>query len=491
MNQNMSMTNEARNDGIGAALQAAEAAAKTGKGTAQAISWKGIDIVLPVASVDLDLVLLNPHSHRISAQLQSLPKDKQSIVASDPYGTEAQETITKLLRDTAGYDRIKNALANDGQQDPGVLTTSGVLVNANTRAVALRELRQKYVKVLVLPQDATSKEITDIELRLQMEQEVKQPYSFTSSLLFIEDLINSGNYTTLEVGQALRTDLTDSRVDKKKATELVELELRLLGLIREVLCASDGALNFLYFDDKRQALLEIDQDYQKLKNTKPEEAARIRDAQLASLIAGVDYRKLREVDSKLLDNYVLPALRENSNLAPHVDALLTSAGRSESAPDGLDLLDDDQAPDSGPSLSGLYTLLAKSRLDDNVTLPVTDGQPVELSRRAVAAGLHGALMTAIENKQRDSRRLDDLTAPMVHLKEATRSLDKATSAYADARQRSGFNRGAFTLALQEYRRAVAEFVTTTGSHGTTRPTSGASTVPGAQGCGDDLHDAGA
>jgi hypothetical protein len=155
------------------------------------------------------------------------------------------------------------------------------------------------------------------------------------------------------------------------------------------------------------------------------------------------------------------------------------------------LLDDDQAPDSGPSLSGLYTLLAKSRLDDNVTLPVTDGQPVELSRRAVAAGLHGALMTAIENKQRDSRRLDDLTAPMVHLKEATRSLDKATSAYADARQRSGFNRGAFTLALQEYHRAVAEFVTTTGSHGTTRPTSGASTVPGAQGCGDDLHDAGA
>ncbi|MCA1674816.1 MAG: hypothetical protein LC799_22365 [Actinobacteria bacterium] len=275
MGQSRIMTNETRRDGIAAAVQAAEAAAKTGKGTAQAVTWKSRELVLPVASVDLDLVVLNPHSHRISAQLQSLSKDKQDVVANDPYGPEAQETIAELLRDTAGYDRIKNALANDGQQDPGVLTTSGVLVNANTRAVALRELRQKYVRVLVLPQDATSKEITDLELRLQMEQEVKQPYSFTNSLLFIEHLINSGNYTALEVGQALRTDLTDSKGDKKKATELVERELRLLGLIREVLTASGGALNFLYFDDKQQALLEIDQDYQKLKNTKPEEAARI------------------------------------------------------------------------------------------------------------------------------------------------------------------------------------------------------------------------
>lgn len=484
-----SITTEARQHSISAAVQAAEQAAKTGNGTAQAVRWKGSELVLPVASVDLDLVLLNPHSHRISAQLQSLPRSKQNVVASDPYGAEAQETITKLLRDTTGYERIKNALANDGQQDPGVLTTAGVLVNGNTRAVALRELREKYVKVLVLPQDATSKEITDLELRLQMEQEVKQPYSFTSSLLFIEDLINSGNYNTLEVGQALRTDLTDSKADKKRATELVELELRLLGLIRDVLTASGGALNFLYFDDKRQALLEIDQDYQKVKNTKPEEAARIRDAQLAGLIAGVDYRKLREIDSTLLDNYVTTALRENNSLAPYVDALLSTSSPSESAPDGLDLLDDDQTLAGGPSLSVLYTLLAKSGPDDNVSLPVTNGVPAELSRKAVAAGLHGALMTAIENKQLDSRRLDDLTAPMVHLREATRSLDKATTAYGDVQQRAGFDRGAFALALQEYQRAAAELATVTASAGATSSTSASEPRPGAADAESD--DAGA
>lgn len=455
------VTNEARKTAIESAVAVAEKSAKEGKGTAQTVKWKNNDIVLPVASVDVDLVLLNPHSHRISAQLQSLPQNKQEEISKDPFGKSAQDAIADLLRETSGYERIKNALANDGQQDHGVLTTAGVLVNANTRVVALRELREKYVKVVVLPDDATSKEIMDLELRLQMEREVKQPYSFTSSLLFIEDLINSGNYTTVEVGQALYADLSDSKADKKKASTLVELELRLLGLIREVMTSSGGVLNFLSFDDKRQALTEIDEDYQKLKNSQPEEALRIRDAQLAGLIVGIDYRKLREIDSKLMDEYVAPALAETANLADHVDTLLADVTDSSDAPEGLDLLDEDESSNGAPSLTGLYTMLAKSQENGNVSFASASGDAVELPRKAVAADLYGALVSAIENKQRDSRRLDDLTAPMVLLKEATRSIDKARAAYVDARSSGAFSKANFMLALQEFRRAVAELETET------------------------------
>lgn len=456
-----SITTEARRDGIAAALDAAKQAAITGQGTSTNITWKGSELVLPVASVDLELVLLNPHSHRISAQLQSLPQDVQDKVAGDPYGPEAQKTIATVLRETPGYERIKLALQNDGQLDAGVVTTAGVLVNANTRAVALRELRKSYVKVVVLPQDATTKEIIDLELLLQMRQDVKQDYSFPSQALFIEDLINSASFTTLEVGRRIRSDLTESAADKKKARELVELELRLLSLMREVRTASGGLVKWTYFDDKRQALLEIDQDYQKLKNTKPEEAARVRDAQLAGVIAGVEYRKLREIDTSLLDNYVEGALRESGALGAHVDALLSATAPSTgTALGGLDVLDDDDDTNvtSGPTLTGLYTLLAQAGPEDMVALPTAAGPPVELSRKAVAAGLYGALTTAIENKQRDNRSLDDLTAPMVHLKEATRSLDKATTAYADVQQRSGFDQAAFQAVWQEYQRAAAELL---------------------------------
>lgn len=455
------ITIEARKQAIQAAVQAADGASRAGNGTSESIRWKTGQLILPVASVDVDVVLLSRDSHRIKAQLQSLPQAEQDLVESDPYGVQAQEIIARLLRETAGYERIKSAIANDGQLDAGVLTTGGVLVNANTRVVALRELRQKYVKVVVLPEDAGPKEITELELRLQMEQEVKQPYSFTSQLLFIEDLVNSGNYTTAEIGRALQPGLTNSRTDLKKAVDLVEGELRLLSLIREVLAMSGGALNLLYFDGKQQALFEIDQDYQKIKNTKPEQAARVRDAQLAGMIAEIGYRELRDVDAVLLDEYVGPALEEDVILAPHLDALLeVTASEGDSALEGLDLLGDetDDEPLKGEfSLSGIYTLLARTKPEEHITLPTEDGTVANLSREVVVTGLRGALTTAIENKKRDTRRLDRLTAPMLHLKEAAKALDSATVAYAEVSSRAGFRQTDFLKAVAEYQRAATNF----------------------------------
>src|SRR5688500_15122762 len=149
-----SITTATRESAIQAAVEAAKQAVADGGGTAEEIRWKGGTLVLPVASVDLDVVLLSPHSHRIKAQLQSLPKGEQDVVATDPSGPQAQDIIARLLRETPGFERIKNALGNDGQLFAGVITTGGVLVNANTRAVALRDLRQQYLKVVVLPADA-------------------------------------------------------------------------------------------------------------------------------------------------------------------------------------------------------------------------------------------------------------------------------------------------------------------------------------------------
>lgn len=467
------ITTGARRSAIEAAVAAARTAVNAGQGTAEELRWKSSSMVLPVASVDVDLVLLSPHSHRIKAQLQSLPQSEQDVVSSDPFGPQAQAIIARLLTETPGFERIKKTLQNDGQQHAGVITTAGVLINANTRTVALRALRERYVKVVVLPEDAGPKEITDLELRLQMEQSIKQEYSFTSGLLFIEDLFTS-EYTLAEIGRALRPDLGTSARDQKKAAELVEGELRLLGLIREVLTTSGGAMKFLDFDENRQALIDIDQDYQRQRTQNPAEAARIRDAQLAAMIAGVDYRRLREIDTSLLDTYVAPALQESEALAPHLGALLTpTAHGGTDTPAGLDLLDDvDDQSDVGSGsgsidLSALYTLLATTTTDEEITLPGDGAGPVSLSRKSVAAELYGALSTAIENRKRDTRQVDDLTAPTAHLKEATRALDKATAAYGDVHELAGFNRGAFLTALQGYQRAAAEFLTATASESAT------------------------
>jgi hypothetical protein len=248
----------------------------------------------------------------------------------------------------------------------------------------------------------------------------------------------------------------------------------LLSMIREVVTASGGALNFLSFDKQRQALVEIDQDYQRLKGANPQEAARIRDAQLAAMISGMDYRRLREIDSTLLDEYLSPALHESASLSPYLDTLLAPGANSipqREAPAGVsDFFGDEEeevlAPgttDSDvtvvhkPSLSGLYTMLAQATADEDLTLTGRDGETATLSRTAVATELFSGLTVAIENKKRDSRRIDDLVAPILHLREAASALDKVASAYTDVQGRPNFNRSQFESTLQAYRRAEAAF----------------------------------
>ncbi len=457
------LTNEARAKLISQAVSAATQV----DGERRSIKWKSGAIVLPVVEIPLSAVLLNPHSHRIRAQLESLPVDQRREVDENKFTPEAQAIISQLLRETEGYQRIANALQRDGgQREPGVLTTAGVLVNANTRAVVLRAMRVDYIRVVVLPGDALDKEITDLELHLQMEQDVKQEYSFTNELLFIEELMTQAGRTAQEVGMTLRPDLSNTPADRKRAADDIARQMRLLGLIRDVIETSGGRLRLIDFDQKRQALIEIDQDYQSMSPTRPDEAMRVREAQLAGFMVDLDYRKLREVDSKLLDGYLVPALEEEPSLRNHVGAItaasMPAAGGEDLA--GLDLLDDlgDSEKDreaTAPSLSGIYRLLARTPADEDVTLPAADGdEPVTLPCQAVAAGLESALQIAIENKKRDKGRQDALTAPMQYLRDAARALDRASAAYDEVADAHGFDRSAFGKAVSEMTRAYDAFI---------------------------------
>ncbi|MEI2815870.1 MAG: hypothetical protein V9E99_05370 [Microthrixaceae bacterium] len=117
------------------------------------LRWKGTSQTLPVVKVPLAATVLNPRSHRIRGELESRG-DEADVVTSDPYSGEAQDLIARILRETKGFDDIKAALERDGgQRDPGVITHKGLLVNVNTRRVALGDLGAEYIDVAVLPAD--------------------------------------------------------------------------------------------------------------------------------------------------------------------------------------------------------------------------------------------------------------------------------------------------------------------------------------------------
>src|SRR4051812_33868621 len=125
------ITDEARRELIQSALDAHDA----GDAVAD-VYWRGAMVTRPVVPLPLDALLLNPTSHRIHSQLES--HEQRQVVARDPYSEEAQKIIAAILRGSEFYEELLQSLTQEGQRDYGVVTSEGVLVNANTRAVALR-----------------------------------------------------------------------------------------------------------------------------------------------------------------------------------------------------------------------------------------------------------------------------------------------------------------------------------------------------------------
>ncbi|MXW57835.1 MAG: hypothetical protein F4124_15075 [Acidimicrobiia bacterium] len=456
------LTEEAREELIAEAILAAQEAPEPRRN--EEVRWKdGESLLLLVVRLPLNATVLNPGSHRIKAHLEAMG-EQAAPVESDPFGREAQEMIAGILRSTPGYGLIHGALMRDGQLFPGVITHKGMLVNANTRRCVLEDLGQKYIDVVVLPRDATDREITDLELELQMERDVKQEYTFTARLLFIRELVVDRGMSAEDVGLRLERSIADTPKGRQKARELIEQEMRLLRLINEVVSASRGAIKITKFDDDRQELIEIDQDYERERQRNPMRATRVRNAQLAGLIADLGYKKMRQVTEELIDDYLGDSLCEQTTLGPFVKDLLGNGPARESnegsEPSGLDLLEglEESLVSDGPDTAHLFATLAEVPEDGEILLRDEDGNEAAFSRSTVIAGLNAAFSTAIDAKRRDSRAIDKLRAPVVHLSEAAQSIDEARSALSEVAQLDDFDNDGFEAAIGQVRRAIDELL---------------------------------
>jgi len=87
---------------------------------------------------------------------------------------------------------VIDVLKKDGQIDPLLATTSGVIVNGNRRLAGMRELGLTYVELMILPPDASADEIVDIEASLQGVPETKLDYDWIGDGQLINRLIDMG-----------------------------------------------------------------------------------------------------------------------------------------------------------------------------------------------------------------------------------------------------------------------------------------------------------
>jgi hypothetical protein len=121
-------TPEARTETIAAALASENARPDAER---LRLPWKDSEYAATVVTIPLSAVVLNPRSHRIRSQLESVAQ--KDVVPRDPFGEEAQNIIAEILRRTERFDDLKANLKAAGQTDPGVVSHNGLLVNAKPR----------------------------------------------------------------------------------------------------------------------------------------------------------------------------------------------------------------------------------------------------------------------------------------------------------------------------------------------------------------------
>lgn len=458
----MSMTQEAREQRIKDALEA-----YAQEETPERIPLPFRDQAgktFAVVSLPLKAVLLNPRSHRIKAHLESHPDRDE--VQKDPYSDKAQAIIAHVLR-VAGdrglenFELLKKDLEEIGQRDAGVITHSGVLINANTRAVAMRELDPNgYIRVAVLPSDADERDIDQLEMRLQIQREFRRDYSFSNLLIFVHDLLETYGYSEDQVARQLNYAASTDDKEMAKGVNQVRRLVRQLTLLRDLQKRSGGTLPLTFFDDKKQALDDLDQQFEAMvKKGERAAAERMREGRLLGILAGCGYENLRKITGTAVTEHLVPRIEK---AAPIKDALPAITAPSKPTSEAEE--DDDvtllaggapaaPAPDGSP-IKPLVTFLAKAVTKPTVTLPQRNGSAEEVETRPLLDQIGNIVDDAADVASVDASLKQKTDGPIRYLGKATTQLRSAIDAYRSVGARSDFDQAAWEHELSEFRTAV-------------------------------------
>lgn len=419
--------------------------------------WRGAEKYFPVIDLPLDIPLLNADSHRIRAELEAPDFD---YVRKERTSKRAQDALNGLWKAAhRKFEKLKESLLVEGQTEPGVVTREAVLINGNTRLVALRELGRQWIRVAVLDSDARPFELADLELRLQVRETGHDTYRLSNELLFIEEMHREYGKTDEEIARALNWSPARPAIGKRK----VDLYRRILQLIREMQ-RRDARLPITFFDDegrgsgKLQQMKELEQKYSELITAGDTGGADLLlDTWLVVARSGYSsVHQIRAVTQRddFIGDLLLPRLGEQEAIGDRAESLVRGGPVSDPSLPGVEELGtgEDNAP--AYDLKNLLRLVESSD-GDTVVLPGADGLPLEAERAKAVIRL--AVEGAIRDHRAEYKAEDVLNAPVDALRKAGRELKKVIEAYVELRGTKEFERnarGAFDYQLRQLHKQV-------------------------------------
>jgi hypothetical protein len=175
--------------------------------TTFAVRFRGSPLDLPKVRVDVGFPryrLANGRTRRKQEQYLVDHPELPADLFTDPASDRAQRAQHEILYEMAQEASLEQMLEDEGQRDPIVITYDGFVVNGNRRLAIIREFGDvTHVDAVVLPEDADAKDISALEMRLQMAEDGKADYNWLDALLTIEANISEIGFTEEEVAREM------------------------------------------------------------------------------------------------------------------------------------------------------------------------------------------------------------------------------------------------------------------------------------------------
>jgi hypothetical protein len=398
------------------------------------VEWRGAQVPVPVISMPVNLLYYNPDTHRIRAQ-KSIEPEKERELNADPYGASAQAYLHKLLAgdpsDPSKVDpsfvALKEDLEEHGQNEPGIITRAGVLINGNTRQAALKDLGQPNIRVAVLPSDASHDDVKAVELSLQLRKDHRRDYSFMNFLLAIDESVREGT--------PKEKILTQFRIREKN----FERARWILQFVNEAIersrIAPAHSLRLIDFERHQGKLEELYAKYTDLKEQAPDDAELLREQRLMAIVLDKSKTDLRLIDPGFMRSYMKGTMPEPDR-AKDRQADVRLPGTSISV------------PGDSPEVKGLR---------DFVTRVLQFKAAIISPEHASASGVEEAdrflgklnqeLEDALGLAGKQVRVKKRQLAPAERISDACDDLELAAAAIADARATSNFDAAAIEDAI--------------------------------------------
>lgn len=403
------------------------------------VEWRQGPRHIEVIDMPVDALYYNPSTHRIRAQ-RSFDSARDRLLAQDPWGPEGQDYLHYLLQARPSepdkrdpdFDALQESLREHQQNEAGLITREGILVNGNTRRAALKELGVASIRVGVLPASCTWEDINAVELSLQLRPDRRRDYSYINHLMAVEEQV--------QLGRGLDQIAKMFHVTRPS----LERDQWILAQLRDLITRSRSGgheLRLMDLERSQEKLAELYRAFVKEQARSKERADLLKESRLAAIVldfAKTDVRFIEpDFQAQYLDRLLPEAVKRTGAPAPAAVAIpglnrtIQAAGAKVAAARSLtDVL-----------------LQAKA-----VEVAGDKAAPAELvSASGTVASIRDAFNEAITVAGRDIRLKKKRAAAPDRVTDACKDLEQCITDLVLARGNGSLDEGAFDDALVQLR----------------------------------------